>query len=85
MTALYAMTDYYRRTCNSWFSGSLQIFEREIVESFICEIQLSLRVYLPSSLIPTAHCNYFNYNGYIFLFEKSVIRVASVDMRRMCW
>jgi len=55
MTALHAMTDYYRRMCNSCLSGSLQIFEeKEIVESFICEILL--RLYLPSSRIATEHC-----------------------------
>jgi len=47
MTALHAITDYYTTTCNSWLSGSLQIFEeKEIVESFSCEILL--RLYLPS-------------------------------------
>ena len=55
MTALHAFTDYYKRTCNSWLSVSLQIFEeKEIVESFSCEILLGL--YLPSSRIHTAHC-----------------------------
>jgi hypothetical protein len=54
MTALHAITDNYTRTCNSWLSVSLQIFkEKEIVESFSCEILL--RLYLPSSRIPKAH------------------------------
>jgi hypothetical protein len=55
ITARHAIIDYYTRTCNSWPSGSLQICEeKEIVESFSYEILLHL--YLPSSLIPTAHC-----------------------------
>jgi len=55
MTALQAITNYCTRTCNSWLSGSLQISEeKEIVESFSCENLL--RLHLPSSRIPTAHC-----------------------------
>jgi hypothetical protein len=55
MTALHAITNYYTRMCNSWLSGSLQISEeKEVVESFSCEILL--RLYLPSSRILMAHC-----------------------------
>ena len=70
MNALHAITDYYMKTCNSWLSGSLQIFEeKEILESFSCLILL--RLYLPSSRIPTAHCTLTTME--IFFFEKSVI------------